>query len=224
MRIHAYTARVRILAPIVSLALICGAVSAQVSSDVTEDGLVRVPSTRKAGVYRSPDVEFTQFRRIMIAPATVEFRKNWDRMNPGLKPSERERIAGDMVRLFHEELVAELVERGGYAIAEAPAPDVLRIVPMISELDITAPDAGTAAGTRTYVRTAGSMTLIVEMRDAASGIAVGRIIDYEKARDNRELQVANQVTNAEEARIGFANAARYTREALNVARTERPPP
>src|SRR5688572_19813020 len=114
------------------LGLLCSAAGAQVISDVTEDGLVRVPSSRKAGVYRLPDATFSQYRRIMLAPATVAFRKNrdqksFDRLDTGLKPSERQRIANDMALAFYEELVAELVERGGFAIAETPAPDVLLI-------------------------------------------------------------------------------------------------
>jgi hypothetical protein len=213
----------RIPALAMSIVFACAAVSAQVLSDVTEDGLVRVPSSRKAGVYRLPDATFAQYRRVMLAPASVAFRKNWDRqsldrLNPGLKPSERQRIVDDMALAFHEELVAELVERGGYVLAEAPAPDVLLIAPAITELDITAPDAGSTPGSRSFVRTAGSMTLIMELRDAASGVTVGRIIDYEQARETRELQLVNHIT---EARIAFANAARYTRSALNIARTER---
>jgi Protein of unknown function (DUF3313) len=205
------------------LALLCSAAGAQVISDVTEDGLVRVPSSRKAGVYRLPDATFAQYRRVMLAPASVVFRKNWDRKNldrltTGLKPSERQRIADDMALAFHEELVAELVERGGFVLAEAPAPDVLLITPAITELDITAPDAGSTPGSRSFVRTAGSMTLIMELRDAASGVTVGRIIDHEQARETRELLLVNHIT---EARIAFANAARYTRSALNIARTER---
>ena len=205
------------------LVLLCGAAAAQVLSDVTEDGLVRVPSSHKAGVYRLPDATFAQYRRVMLAPASVAFRKNWDsksldRLNTGLKPSERQRIADDMALAFHEELVAELVERGGFTLAEAPAPDVLLIAPAITELDITAPDAGSTPGTRSFVRSAGSMTIIVELRDAASGVTVGRVIDHEKARDTHELQQVNHIT---EARIAFANAARYTRSAVNVAKAER---
>ena len=203
--------------------LLCSAAGAQVITDVTEDGLVRVPSSRKAGVYRLPDATFAQYRRVMLAPASVAFRKNWDRKNldrldTGLKPSERQRIADDMALAFHEELVAELVERGGFTLAEAPAPDVLLIVPSITELDLTAPDAGSTPGSRSFVRTAGSMTLIVELRDAASGVTVGRIIDHEQARETRELQMVSHIT---EARIAFANAARYTRSAVNIAKTER---
>jgi hypothetical protein len=206
---------------LMSVALVPASLSAKDFSDVTEDGLVRVPSNRKAGVYRAPDVGFAHYRRIMLVPASVTFKKNWDRMNPGLKPSERERIGDDLVRFFHEELVAELVERGGFALAESPAPDVLRIDPSIVNLDITAPDAGSTPGTRSFARTAGSMTLIVELRDAASGVIVGRVIDHEQAREFHDLQLVNQVTNAEEARVAFANAARYTRSAINVAKTDR---
>ena len=204
------------------LMLLAGIASAQPASDVTEDGLVRVPSSRKAGVYRLPDATFAQYRRVMLTPAPVTFRKNRDRMKAGaLKPTDRERISAELTRLFHEELVAELVERGGFEIAESPAPDVLQIAPSILDVDMSAPDAGTSPGTSSFVRTAGSMTLIVELRDAASGVTVGRIIDYEKARETTELQLANQVTNSEEARIAFANAARYTRSAVNIAKTER---
>jgi len=205
------------------LVLLCSAAGAQVLSDVTEDGLVRVPSSIKAGVYRLPDATFAQYRRVMLAPATVAFRKmssqqKRDRLDTGLKPSERQRIVDDMANAFHEELVAELVERGGFALTEAPAPDVLLIEPMISELDLTAPDAGSTPGQRSFVKTAGSMTIIVQLRDAASGVTVGRVIDYEKARETQDLQLVNPVT---EARIAFANAARYTRSAVNLAKTER---
>jgi hypothetical protein len=68
------------------------------------------------------------------------------------------------------------------------------------------------------------MKVTLELRDAASGVLIGRIIDYEHAREFQEPQLVNQVTNLEEFRVGFANAARYTREAINVAKTERPHP
>ena len=207
----------------ITLVLLCSAAEAQVLSDVTEDGLVRVPSSRKAGVYRLPDATFAQYRRVMLAPATVAFRKSrdrnsFDRLDTGLKPSERQRIVDDMALAFQEELMAELVERGGFALADKPAPDVLLIEPSITELYLTAPDAGSTPGTRSFVRTAGSMTIIVELRDAASGVTVGRVIDYEKARETEELLLVSHIA---EARIAFANAARYTRSAVNIAKTER---
>src|SRR5688572_32786700 len=98
------------------LVLSCSGAEAQGITDVTEDGLVRVPSSRKAGVYRLPDATFSQYRRIMLAPASVAFRKNrdqksFDRLDTGLKPSERQRIVDDIALAIQEELWAERVER-----------------------------------------------------------------------------------------------------------------
>ena len=106
------------------LVMLAAVASAQPVSDVTEDGLVRVPSSRKAGVYRLPDATFAQYRRVMLLPSTVAFRKNWDRkgldrLDTGLKPSEREKIANDLVEAFHEEMIAELVQRGGFELTDA---------------------------------------------------------------------------------------------------------
>lgn len=199
-------------------------------TDVTEDGLVRVPSTRKAGVYRAPDVSFAHYQRVMLSPASVAYSKKSSSDNSarpgslikqGLKPSERQRISDDLVKNFHDELVAELIERGGFVLVDKPGPDVIRIDPMITDLDITAPDAGTTPGTRSFVRNTGSMTLIVNLFDATANVPIARVIDYEKGREYHKLQVADQVTNAEEARVAFANVARYTRSAINVAKTDR---
>jgi hypothetical protein len=187
------------------LTLSCSAAVAQVVSDVTEDGLVRVPSSHKAGVYRLPDAKFAQYRRIILLPASVTIGKellpkSFTRVDTGLKPSERQAIMNDLKLGFHLELVAELVERAGFALATTRAPDVLLVVPMIEDVDLTS---------------VGTMTLIVELRDAASNVTVARIVDYEKRREPPLM------SGIAEARIGFANAARYSRSAINIARTER---
>ena len=213
---------VRLLVTVVALGLTLGAGWVRAAQpEVTEDGLVRVQSSRKVGVYRAPDIPFTQYRRITLDGIAVSFSKNWLRINKNLKEADRERIRADLVRAFREEMTKELVDRGGYALTDEASTDVLRVQPSIQDLDITAPDAGLTPGTRSFVQTAGSMTLVIELRDAASGVVVARIIDVERARETRDLQLANQTSNDVEARIAFANAARHTREALNVAKTER---
>jgi hypothetical protein len=192
--------------------------------EVTEDGLVRVPSSRKVGVYRAPGITFSQYRRIVIEPIPVAFKRAWERRNADVPSGVRERMQADFSRMFREELIEELVERGGYALAEDLTPDVLRVDASIVDLDYVVPDTSGTPGVKSYVRSVGSMKLVVELRDASSGVLVGRIIDYEKAREydfTRELQRADPVTIAREAGISFGNAARFTREALNVAKTER---
>ncbi len=193
--------------------------------EVTEDGLVRVSSSRKVGVYRAPDVPFAHYQRVIIGPAIpIAFRKGWERAHPEVTPQDLESIRADFARALRIELERELVKRGGFAAAPDPAPDVIRIDASVKDLDLAAPAAGNRPAQRTYARSAGKMTVTIELRDAASGVLIGRVIDFEQAREYVEPKPVNQVTNLEDFRIGFANAARYVREAINVAKTERPKP
>jgi hypothetical protein len=172
-------------------------------------------------VYRSHDVSFVQYRRLMFDPVTVTFKSGWRRQNKKLSESEVERIRSRAVEQFRDELARELIERGNYPLAPAPAADVLRIKASILDLDQSAPSAGIVPGMRSYARSTGEMMLIVELFDSASGVLVGRVVAPQRARTHSVPQLVDQVTIETDARIGFANAARLTREALNVAITER---
>jgi hypothetical protein len=215
--------RVPRLATILSLLLsgFAGSASAQPGGEVTDDGLVRAPSSRAGIVYRSPDVNFAQYRRVQFDPVAAAFKPGWRRENRKLSEAEVERIRSRAAEQFHDELESELTGRGHYPLAESPAPDVLRIKASIVDLDRPAPNAGNVPGVRSYARSTGEMTLLVELYDAASGILVARIITPQHAKTYSVPQFVDQVTIETDAAIAFANAARLTREALNVALTER---
>jgi hypothetical protein len=213
----------------VALAFLAGSVIAQTPDPdamaegaQVDDGLVLVPSSRKGAVYRSPDVRFERYRRVIIEPVTVTFKSTWRREYPRLSESDVEKIRSRAAEQFHEQLTRELVKLGHYALAENPAPDVLTIKARIVEFDQKAPAPRDSRWVETYALSAGDMTLIVELYDAASGVLVGRIVDPEKGKEYRQLQLIDKIIVETEAKISFSNAARLTREALNVAITERP--
>jgi uncharacterized protein DUF3313 len=226
--LHAYAAEdaMRFIAIALLLGLTAPLLTSHAAAEdppeVTEDGLIRVPSSRRVGVYRAPDVSFAGYRRVIISGSIpVTFRKGWEKDHPKLDDEDVERIRGEMARSFRGELERELVRRGGFPLAEQPAPDVIRVDAAVLNLDIAAPEAGRVVGERTLVRTAGKMKLVIELRDAASGVLIARIIDFESAPEYPEPRLTNPVVNAEEFRIGFANGARFTREAINVAKSHR---
>lgn len=187
-----------------------------------DDGLVRVESSRKGAVFRSPDVRFDRYKRVMFDPVTVTFKSGWRRVYSRLTEPEVERIRSRAAIQFQEELQHELVKLARYKLAEAPAPDVLRIKARIEQFDQKAPSTNDIRGIRTYAREAGDMVLIVELYDASSGVLVARIVDPEKAKEYTEPQLIDRVFVETEAQKSFENASRLTREALNVAITERP--
>jgi hypothetical protein len=207
------------LAPALVLFACCAV--AQVAADAPDAGLVRVPSSRDAAVFRSPDVGFTQYKRLMFDRVSVSFVAGWTRNHPKVTEADTERVRSRAAKGFEDELMTELVKRGRYALAEAPAPDVLRVKARIVDLDQTDPAAGMVPGTRSYSRTAGKMTLIIEFYDAASGVLIGRVVDLTPPQEYPEPRRLDQVFIDTEARLAFANASRLAHEALSVAMTEK---
>jgi hypothetical protein len=190
----------------------------------TDDGLVRVPSRASGGVYRAPGVSFTRYKRIILEPATIEFAATWRDNHPEVTDGDVTRIRNEAIKLFREEFTRDLVERGTYEFADSPGPDVLLVTPRVVDLDIAAPDAGNDAGTRSYTPGPVKMQIAGELRDAATGALVARVITFEG--QNRygfnEMRLANRATNAHEMRLGFAKWSKLVHEALHVAKATRP--
>jgi len=190
------------------------------AQEVTEDGLVRVPSSHKAGVYRAPGIPFTQFRSVVIAPIPVVFRKTWLREHYDYKEERIAQMQGELALAFREELESEFTE-AGYKVVDRAGPGTLRVEPYVLNLNIVAPDASSEQRGHTYTRTGNSMKMVVELRDSSSAVIIGRIISYQQPQEYSIAQFASKVSNYGEARTAFSNTARYTREALSVAKAER---
>ena len=196
--------------------------------ETTSDGLVRVPARSVGGVYRAPDATFTQYQRVILEPPSISFIKDWAEKHPKVGPKEMARIRAEVVELFRDEFAREFVSRRSpFKFAEEPAPDVLLVVPAIEDLDMIAPDTGSEAFTHSYT-TGRPVTMKVtgDLRDAMTGKLIGRVIIYHPPElyANKELRAADRTANAHEQRIVYADWSRLVREALNVAKTERPRP
>ena len=197
--------------------------------EMTDDGLARVPSRREGGVYRLPNTSFSQYKRIMLEPPSIGFIKDWRKNHPEIKQGDFERIRAEAVELFRDEFTREFVEHGSYQFAEDPAPDVLLVIPSIEDLNIVAPDAGNGPGQRTFSRIILQMRITGDLRDAATGKLVGRVIMFETGEHapfygDSSLRQADRVTNAHEQRLTYARWSRLVREAIDVAKAERPRP
>jgi hypothetical protein len=204
-----------VLVPVVALAAGCAA--DRPPDEVTSDGLARVPAPSEAGVYRTPGADFTRYRRIILEPPSISFVDNWREKHPEVSTAEIARILHETVDLFRQEFTRELVEAGSYEFAEDLGPDVLLVIPTIEDLDIGAPEQGNV------IRPI-SMKITGDLRDALSSEVLGRVITYQPAErfSMYGWRTANRATNAHEQRMAFMKWSRRVREALNVAKTERP--
>jgi len=184
------------------------------------DGLVRQPNTRLDAVFLKPDAEIASYTSIILAPATVQFARNWD-PNRGGRNMSRRLDAGDITAIkeslatmlgdtFREELAA-----GGYQVVTEPGPDTLLVIPAIVDLYITAPDTMTAGRSRTYTANSGRMTLVLELRDSVTGETLARVVDGQSGRNIGIMTITNRTTNTADARRAIRTWAQALRNGLD---------
>jgi hypothetical protein len=173
-------------------------------------------------MYRLPGADFKGYTRIRLDPVQVSFDKNWDPNEHERSPSRKvskddmEKIKAAMAEEFHKAFREELAQ-SDYVIVEEDAEDVLRVSPAIANLYITAPDTQSSGRSRTWVASAGHMTLVAEMRDSVSGQLLARAVDTVQGRETGTFDIANSVTNMSAARTGLTHWAHILREGLDEA-------
>lgn len=178
------------------------ALPAGAATPPASDGLVAVSSRTLDEVYVRPDANFEAYRKVVVDPARVEFKKGWLRSinatrgpSRWLVPEDAANIADNAATSLNEVVVASFTSRG-YEVVTAPGAGVLRVSANVTDLVVNAPDVASASMQALYNITAGEATLTLEVRDAATGTLLGRVVDRGTARElssriNRAFGVTN---------------------------------
>lgn len=184
------------------------------------DGLVRQPNTRLDAVFLQPDAEIPSYTSMMLAPATVQFARNWDPNRGGRSMSRRldaadiTAIKDNLATMLGDTLRQELTA-GGYQVVTEPGPDTLLVIPAIVDLYITAPDTMSAGRSRTYTANSGRMTLVLELRDSVTGETLARVVDGQSGRNIGIMTITNRATNTADAQRAMNIWARALRGGLD---------
>src|SRR4051812_15746961 len=191
-----------------------------VEAVMIRDGLQAAPIKNIDLAYARPGATLAAYRRIQIDPVPVEFSSRWnpERTGSRLKMTSQERanIQAAVGRAVREEFARELQATGAYQVVDESGPDVLRVTPRIINLYLNAADAGSVARTRTYMQSAGEMTLLAELHDSSSNQLLMRVADRREA-DNVRLERTNGMVNDNEIRTVAGAWARVLRKALDKA-------
>jgi len=157
----------------------------------TWDGLVQVKSKRLDLVYLQPGADFRAYTKVMIEPTEVSFARNWQRDYNRSTRSLSSRVSDKDVQDTISEAVkaadgifANAWTKGGYAVVNAPGPDVMRVKTGVVNIWVTAPDQPTAGRSYSFSEEAGHATLFVEARDSMTGALLGRAVDQRVVGDN----------------------------------------
>jgi len=193
--------------------------------EVTPEGLHLKKSTKNRLVYVRPGATFSQYDRLAILDPLVEFEKDWqddyNRSRTGLSgrvtdadvEKMKERLAAEFKKIF----VAELQGAGGYQVVDVAGPDVLVLRPALLNVEVNAPDVMTAGIEHTVVRSAGQMTLYLELWDSTSNTLLARVMDAQ-ADPESMAQMGGSVTNKAAADRILRKWAQELRERLDDVR------
>jgi len=170
--------------------LVVIAAAADAAPPATWDGLVQVPSKRLKLVYLQPGADFRGYTKVLMEAPEVAFEKNWQRdynsssLDVSSRVSDREvQEAISQGVTAASDIFSQAWTKGGYALVNAPGPDVLRVRTGIVNIRVSAPDLQTAGRSYTFASEAGSATLFVEAKDSMTGALLGRAVDQQLAGD-----------------------------------------
>ena len=171
--------------------------------------------------YVRPGASLAAYKRVKLDPVEVQFDKSWDPTRTGsrikLGPEEREKIRASVAKLVEEEFAKTLQKGGTYQLTTESGPDVLRVKVSVLNVYINAP-AGTGAGrSKTYVSSAGQMTLLAELSDSVSGQVLARVADRREGNSLARMERADRIENEGAAREVAAAWAQILRNALDKA-------
>lgn len=191
------------------------------------DDLVEVQTRKFELVYLAPGADFRGFTKVMLDPTEVAFHRNFARdfnrqasgINNRIQDSDIQRMT-TQAREGFERVFRQAYESSGYQIVTEPGPDVLRVRTAVLDLTVTAPDLRTPGRTRSYSRTAGRATLVLEVRDSVTGAILGRAIDSRIVGDMGGLR--NSVTNRADFERTFRTWAQRSVDGLAVLRENSP--
>jgi hypothetical protein len=217
-------AAVSVVAAAVGLLSVPGVATARETPPPAWEGLKRVDRPGLDAVYLREGASLARYKKVMLDPVEVSFDKNWKPNATGsvlgnVGKVDTQRIRENLAQLARDVTKRELERKEGFALVDEPGPDVLRVRAQIVDLFINAPDTRTP-GVRTYVVSAGEMTLVADLYDSESNTLIGHVIDRKKALETGpyDFQIANSVTNRAEADRILAGWARKLRNALENAR------
>ncbi len=185
------------------------------------DGLQKINVKGLDLAYARPGASLAAYKRVKLDPVEVQFDKSWEPTVTGsrikLGPEEREKIRASVAKLVEEEFAKALQKGGTYQIASESAPDVLRVKASVLNVYINAP-ADTGFGrSKTYVSSAGQMTLLAELSDSTSGQMLARVADRREGNSMARMERVEPGDNEGAARDVAAAWAQILRKALDKA-------
>lgn len=175
--------------------------------------------------WQAPGVNFGAYTKVMIDPAVATFRKDWQRDYNKVHFDLQSRITDEDAQKILAEAQAGLTDafkqaalEAGYQVVTAPGPDVVRLKPFLTDLDVRAPDLKISARNEAFAEEAGSARLVLELQDSSSGALLAGGVDKRDIGDLSFLSRRSSVSNRADFSRAFRRWAEFSFDALDGLR------
>jgi hypothetical protein len=194
---------VRLVAVAAFAALLCAPAIAKKEQlpEVDKDGLHLLKDTEVAVAYAKPGASLDPYTKLKILDCFVDFQKDWQRdynmneigLDGRVTDKDAEAIKKGLADEF-KKVFTDVLTKKGHEVVDDVGPDVLLLRPALINVDVVAPDVNRVGMARTFVRSAGEMTLYMEFYDSATSTLLARVVDPQ-ADNEGFAQQADRVTN-----------------------------
>ncbi|GAA4874723.1 hypothetical protein [Ferrimonas pelagia] len=148
-------------------------------------------------------VDLSQYQAIALLPCDISFHKNWQRnQNSNALNSRRmrdrdvEQQRDNMASVCERNLRKQFIDDGYEVVStEISGPQILLVKPIITELDIRAPDLNSTNIERQYVNNVGEMTLELGLYHSENRKLLGQANDWQEGWDFGYPRQVNRTTN-----------------------------
>ena len=170
--------------------------------ETTKDGLVLQKDSEVYAVYLEPGATLEPYTKIMLVAPYVAFKKDWQqdfnrsRISVSDKVSDKdmERIKSDVASEFTK-VFTETLQDDGYEVVDETGSDVMIIRPAIINLVVNAPDLNKAGMHADIVRSAGALTLYIELYDSVTSDKFAEVLDGQQLGNRGFGYRSSKVTN-----------------------------
>jgi hypothetical protein len=192
------------------------------NAETTFDGLVRIDNARFAAAWIDPEIDLTQYTKIMPGGAEFQFRnvqKTAGRTHSGrsnerefwISDANRERLIETVSGVFEEELQSSQ----HFTMADEPGPDTLVIVGALHDIVSRVPPDIVGRG-EIWLSSLGEATLVIQLADSLSGEVIYRAVERRSVqRPGGQMTLSNSATTWGEVRRWARRWAINLREGLD---------
>jgi hypothetical protein len=213
-----------LLAALALLACAGGGPRFDPDAELTHDGLRRLVNTRFDRAFARPGLDLSRYQRIWLVSAGIEYTRPPEptygaARGFALEPLDREPLEAELLAALRAALFGD----GAWKPAEIPGPEVLLLRASLIDVVIEAPPEPVSSRSDVLIRSAGSATLVLDLRDSLTREALVRVADRGEFEPATGPMRSTAITNRREVRRTFEAWAQLARRRLDELRTLRLP-